>query len=223
MTTFSLLGDQHLGKVFVNNVPLHRRGDHEKIVWAEFRKQLDPKGAEVHVNMGDLYDKPFVPYGVVWCSAQLYLKPRAPTPTRRSSSCVATMTPAAIWRPSAPSTSSRGWSPRRRTSAASRIGSPTDELVFFGWHPVHVGGRDRGGLRPQRTRHQRYDRLWPLGYRSPVRPVQPGPDRPARRRWDHQGVYGSRSLPRDVHARWCRRHCAPGACFPTPTARVAST
>jgi hypothetical protein len=73
MTTFSLLGDQHLGKVFVNNVPLHRRGDHEKIVWAEFRKQLDPKGAEVHVNMGDLYDKPFVPYGVVWCSAQLYL------------------------------------------------------------------------------------------------------------------------------------------------------
>jgi Calcineurin-like phosphoesterase len=73
MTTFKLLGDPHTGKVFINNVPLHRRGDHEKIVWAEFEKQLEPSGAEVHINMGDLYDKPFVPYSTVWRSAQLYL------------------------------------------------------------------------------------------------------------------------------------------------------
>ena len=52
MTTFKLLGDCHLGKVFINNVPLHRRGDHEKIVWEEFRKQLDPQGAEVHIKHG---------------------------------------------------------------------------------------------------------------------------------------------------------------------------
>jgi len=73
MTTFKLLGDPHTGKVFINNVPLHRRGDHEKIVWAEFEKQLEPSGAEVHINMGDLYEKPFVPYSTVWRSAQLYL------------------------------------------------------------------------------------------------------------------------------------------------------
>jgi hypothetical protein len=73
-TTFKLMGDPHLGKVFLNNVPLHRRGDHEKIVWAEFEKQLDPEGAEVHVNLGDLFNAPVVPYSVLWRAAQLYLE-----------------------------------------------------------------------------------------------------------------------------------------------------
>jgi hypothetical protein len=71
-TSFRLMGDPHIGKVFLNNVPLHRRGDHEKIVWAEFEKQLDPVGAAVHINLGDLFDKPFVPYSIVWRAAQLY-------------------------------------------------------------------------------------------------------------------------------------------------------
>ena len=72
-TTFKILGDVHLGKVFVNNVPLNRRGDHEKIVWKEFERQLDPEGAEVHVNLGDLFDRPYVPYSVLDRAAQLYL------------------------------------------------------------------------------------------------------------------------------------------------------
>ena len=72
-TTFKILGDPHVGKVFLNNVPLHRRGDHEKIVWKEFERQLDPEGAEVHVNLGDLFDRPYVPYSVLDRAAQLYL------------------------------------------------------------------------------------------------------------------------------------------------------
>ena len=32
----------------------------------EFPEQLDPVGAEVHIHMGDIFDKPFVPDSIVW-------------------------------------------------------------------------------------------------------------------------------------------------------------
>src|SRR5277367_6305370 len=73
MITFTVLGDGHLGKQFIHNVPLHRRGDHERIVWAKFEESLDPQGAEVHTNLGDLFDRPVVPYAIVWRAAQLYI------------------------------------------------------------------------------------------------------------------------------------------------------
>lgn len=67
-----LLGDTHLGREFVRNVPLHRRGDREKMVWAQFEKGLDPEGCEVHIHMGDLFDKPVVDNNTVMRAAQAY-------------------------------------------------------------------------------------------------------------------------------------------------------
>jgi DNA repair exonuclease SbcCD nuclease subunit len=72
--SFKLLGDPHLGRQFVNNVPLHRRGDRERMQWEAFVKGLNPKGAEVHVNMGDLFDKPIVSLGVIHRVALAYLQ-----------------------------------------------------------------------------------------------------------------------------------------------------
>lgn len=69
-----LLGDTHLGREFVRNVPLHRRGDREKMVWAQFEKELNPEGCEVHIHMGDLFDKPVVSNNVVLRAARLYKK-----------------------------------------------------------------------------------------------------------------------------------------------------
>jgi len=73
-TSYRVLGDTHLGRQFVNNVPLHRRGDHEKIVWAKFREQLViAEHVDVLVHMGDLFDKAVVPYSVVYRAADEYL------------------------------------------------------------------------------------------------------------------------------------------------------
>lgn len=69
-----LLGDTHLGREFVRNVPLHRRGDREKMVWAQFEKELNPEGCEVHIHMGDLFDKPVVDNSVIRRAARLYKK-----------------------------------------------------------------------------------------------------------------------------------------------------
>lgn len=67
------LGDVHLGKKFENNVPLHRRGEREKTQFAQFEACLQTD-AEIHVQMGDLFDKMQVPYAVVWSAAQAYWK-----------------------------------------------------------------------------------------------------------------------------------------------------
>jgi DNA repair exonuclease SbcCD nuclease subunit len=66
------LGDVHLGKRFENGVPLHRRGDREEMVWAQFERELNVP-CDLHIQMGDLFDKFVVPYTVVWRAAQLYI------------------------------------------------------------------------------------------------------------------------------------------------------
>ena len=68
--------------------------------------------------MGDLYDKPFVPYSIVWRSAQLYLDAARAHPTRLFVVLRGNHDASRDLEASAPSTSSRGWSPRPRTSAA---------------------------------------------------------------------------------------------------------
>jgi DNA repair exonuclease SbcCD nuclease subunit len=57
-----VLGDPHLGRRFVNNVPLHRRGDREKLVRDCFRDHFAdiPRDLHVHVCMGDIFDRPHV-------------------------------------------------------------------------------------------------------------------------------------------------------------------
>jgi predicted phosphodiesterase len=72
MTTI-WLGDVHLGKKFETGVPLHRRGDREKFQFAQFEASLQTD-AEIHVQMGDLFDKMQVPYAVIWSAAQAYWK-----------------------------------------------------------------------------------------------------------------------------------------------------
>ena len=56
MTTFSILGDVHLGKQFVANVPLHRRGEREAKVWRTFAERLGRHEADICVSTGDVFD-----------------------------------------------------------------------------------------------------------------------------------------------------------------------
>lgn len=70
-----LLGDVHLGKRFKTNVPLHRRGDRERMQWAEFEAHLnDVEAGDVHIQVGDLFDEAIVPYGVIYRAAQTYAR-----------------------------------------------------------------------------------------------------------------------------------------------------
>lgn len=67
-----LLGDQHLGRRFRNGVPLHRLGEREQMVRDQFVRELNPHGATIHVNMGDLFDKTIVPLNVIMFAAYGY-------------------------------------------------------------------------------------------------------------------------------------------------------
>lgn len=75
MTTFTVLGDTHLGRKFRTGVPLDRLGDREAMVWAQFEDELltSPKQA-IHIHMGDLFDKFVVPPEVVIDAAAIYKK-----------------------------------------------------------------------------------------------------------------------------------------------------
>lgn len=74
MSKIDILGDPHLGRTFLHGVPLHRRGDREEMMWEDFEKSvLDPKGS-IHVCMGDLFDKPIVPFSVIVRAAQTYME-----------------------------------------------------------------------------------------------------------------------------------------------------
>lgn len=76
-----LLGDPHLGRSFLNGTPLHRRGDRERLQWADFERSLtEVDGVDVHVCMGDLFDKWTVPYTTIFNAAQLYVRAAAATP-----------------------------------------------------------------------------------------------------------------------------------------------
>jgi DNA repair exonuclease SbcCD nuclease subunit len=65
------LGDPHLGKQFLNGVPLHRRGEREKSQWFDFIGSL-AEDCDLHVCMGDIFDKKIVPYEVILEAAQAY-------------------------------------------------------------------------------------------------------------------------------------------------------
>lgn len=72
--TIETLGDPHLGRSFIHGVPLHRRGDREARVWADFTDSVTNTEADVHVNMGDLFDKAYVSYDVIMRAAQVYIE-----------------------------------------------------------------------------------------------------------------------------------------------------
>src|SRR5262245_25751534 len=75
------LGDPHLGKAFINGVPLHRRGEREETQWTDFVKSLATP-CDLHVCMGDLFDRMFVPYAVVLRAARAYKNTALTNPNR---------------------------------------------------------------------------------------------------------------------------------------------
>jgi DNA repair exonuclease SbcCD nuclease subunit len=67
------LGDPHLGKTFKTGVPVHRLGEREGLVQADFRANLVPRtGVTLHVCMGDLFDKFRVPEEIILFAANAY-------------------------------------------------------------------------------------------------------------------------------------------------------
>ncbi|WP_299791651.1 metallophosphoesterase [uncultured Marivita sp.] len=74
MTYIDIMGDPHLGKTFVHGVPLHRRGDREAMVWEAFRANLEAAESDLHVCVGDLFERPIVPYDAILKAADIYRK-----------------------------------------------------------------------------------------------------------------------------------------------------
>lgn len=73
------LGDPHLGKTFKTGVPLHRVGEREKLVLDQFEKEILTTSADIHICMGDLFDKPVVSPDIILFAADVYA--RAPKTT----------------------------------------------------------------------------------------------------------------------------------------------
>lgn len=69
-----ILGDTHLGRVFMNGVPLTRRGERERMVFEDFRKQVLTPKVDLHVCLGDLFDKAVIPYDILLKAAEVYLQ-----------------------------------------------------------------------------------------------------------------------------------------------------
>lgn len=68
-----ILGDPHLGRHFVEGVPLARRGEREAMVWSDFERSLNNvDGCGFHVCMGDLFHKSFVSYDTILRAARAY-------------------------------------------------------------------------------------------------------------------------------------------------------
>lgn len=73
----TVLGDPHLGRKFKTGVPLHRVGEREEMVWADFEKSLMSVKTKLHVNMGDLFDKFIVAPEIVIRAVELYKRAAA--------------------------------------------------------------------------------------------------------------------------------------------------
>jgi DNA repair exonuclease SbcCD nuclease subunit len=71
---YEVLGDPHLGRKFETGVPLHRKGEREHMQREKFLASLMNAKAEVHVTMGDLFDKFIVPPEVVLFASHAYMR-----------------------------------------------------------------------------------------------------------------------------------------------------
>ena len=67
-----VVGDPHLGKAFMNGVPLARRGERECLLRQAFLQALNPQGARIHVLLGDLFDRPKVSFETIFFAAEAY-------------------------------------------------------------------------------------------------------------------------------------------------------
>jgi hypothetical protein len=74
-TTFLCLPDVHLGRRFLADVPLHRRGERERMLEDAFLSHMAEAQRvkpDCHVTMGDLFDRPFVSPATVLLAADAY-------------------------------------------------------------------------------------------------------------------------------------------------------
>lgn len=61
-----VIGDVHLGRRFINGVPLHRRGERERSIMSQFAWELmNIDDVDYVVQVGDIFDKFIVPYEVI--------------------------------------------------------------------------------------------------------------------------------------------------------------
>lgn len=67
-----VIGDPHLGRSFVNGVPLHRRGDREAMVWDQFQREVSTSGQDFVVCLGDLFNQAIVSYDLIVNTAELF-------------------------------------------------------------------------------------------------------------------------------------------------------
>ena len=74
MTNFTCMGDQHLGRAFKSGVPLHRVGEREALIHAQFARELMHVTTELHINLGDMFDKFVVAPEVVLFAADTYAR-----------------------------------------------------------------------------------------------------------------------------------------------------
>lgn len=67
-----LLGDPHIGRKFIYGVPLARMGERELAVNAQFAAHFADLDCNLHINMGDLFDKSVVSYDLILFAAKVY-------------------------------------------------------------------------------------------------------------------------------------------------------
>jgi DNA repair exonuclease SbcCD nuclease subunit len=70
-TRIRTIGDPHLGKRFINGVPLHRRGEREALVRAQFQEELCVP-CDFNVCVGDLFDRMVVDIATVLFASSEY-------------------------------------------------------------------------------------------------------------------------------------------------------
>jgi DNA repair exonuclease SbcCD nuclease subunit len=79
--TLKVIGDVHAGKKFIENVPLHRRGEREALILEDLQGQLnDVKGIKLCVQVGDLFDAFKVDNETLIAVANIYQKAAEDTP-----------------------------------------------------------------------------------------------------------------------------------------------
>lgn len=83
--SFELLGDPHLGRKFRTGVPLDRMGEREELQLQEFTDELCESSheANLHICMGDLFDKFVVAPEIVLAAAGVYRMAASMFPQKR--------------------------------------------------------------------------------------------------------------------------------------------
>lgn len=77
-----LIGDPHLGREFLANVPLDRRGDREKMMFVEFGKQINESN-DTTVIVGDLFERPIVRLHCLFQTLEIIIAAATIRPNRK--------------------------------------------------------------------------------------------------------------------------------------------